>query len=39
MKQINFKQDERLSFDQMKEKYELTIEEVMQQFYEWRASL
>lgn len=36
---IDFKIDERLSFDQMKEKYGLTIQEVMAQYAQYRASL
>lgn len=36
---IDFNKDEGLSFLQMQEKYNLSREEVMRQYCEWRASL
>jgi len=36
---INWITDECLSFDQLKDKYKLTIQEVMEQYAQYRASL
>jgi len=36
---IDFIKDARLSFYQMQEKYNLSIQEVMEQYCSWRASL